>query len=209
MVEWSSCSASKLFCHHNLVGCCISEAAVFTLHVPPSLLLEENDQDCGTSGSIGGYFLPLLFPKHFVFPPSRSWHQKPFWGSNLSENKVNYIQFMNLLEHKTVIFLPLSRPQYPLLQITFSTACDSLSSEWRKKTTLHINVVNTCILPRLLYMQVYLGKYMYVHVTLYCRGIWTGTKRHWLLTVIWQRNQFCGFDWNANIVLHLHVSVGE
>lgn len=31
-----------------------------------------------TSGSIGGYFLPLLFPKHFVFPPSRSWHQKPF-----------------------------------------------------------------------------------------------------------------------------------
>lgn len=38
-----------------------------------------------TSGSISGYLRPLLFPKHFVFPPSSSWHQKPFLGSNLNK----------------------------------------------------------------------------------------------------------------------------
>lgn len=117
-------SSRQLFCHHNLVYhglVAIREAAAFPLHVPPPQIFSvsflfftggKNEQESGTSGSIGGYFLPLLFPKHLVFPPSRSWHQKPFWGSNLSENEVNYIQFMNLLDYKTVIFLHLSRPQY-------------------------------------------------------------------------------------------------
>ena len=36
-----------------------------------------------TSKSISGYFRPLLFPRHLVFPPSSSWHQNPFFGSNL------------------------------------------------------------------------------------------------------------------------------
>lgn len=36
-----------------------------------------------TSESISGYFRPLLLPKHLVFPPSSSWHQNPFFGSNL------------------------------------------------------------------------------------------------------------------------------
>lgn len=36
-----------------------------------------------TSRSISGYFRPLLLPRHLVFPPSSSWHQNPFFGSNL------------------------------------------------------------------------------------------------------------------------------
>lgn len=36
-----------------------------------------------TSKSISGYLRPLLFPRHLVFPPSSSWHQNPFFGSNL------------------------------------------------------------------------------------------------------------------------------
>jgi len=36
---------------------------------------------------MGGYLRPLLFPKHLVLPPSNSWHQKPFWGSNLSTDR--------------------------------------------------------------------------------------------------------------------------
>lgn len=36
---------------------------------------------------MSGYLLPLLFPKHLVFPPSSSWHQKPFFGSNLQCEK--------------------------------------------------------------------------------------------------------------------------
>ena len=36
-----------------------------------------------TSKSISGYFRPLLLPRHLVFPPSSSWHQNPFFGSNL------------------------------------------------------------------------------------------------------------------------------
>lgn len=80
------------------VGChCQSDCCVFffclslfktfhSMHIsffPPWALIYFNLKYKFTSGSIGGYFLPLLFPKHFVFPPSRSWHQKPFWGSNL------------------------------------------------------------------------------------------------------------------------------
>ena len=42
----------------------------------------------GTSVSIAGYFLPLLFPRHLVLPPSSSWHQKPFCGSNLEEETI-------------------------------------------------------------------------------------------------------------------------
>lgn len=38
-----------------------------------------------TSESIGGYFLPLLFPRHLVFPSSRSWHQNPLCESNLKQ----------------------------------------------------------------------------------------------------------------------------
>lgn len=45
------------------------------------VILAVNDR---TSGSMSGYLRPLLFPKHLVFPPSSSWHQKPFLGSNLS-----------------------------------------------------------------------------------------------------------------------------
>lgn len=41
-----------------------------------------------TSVSMSGYRRPLLFPKHLVFPPSSSWHQKPFFGSNLQIQKV-------------------------------------------------------------------------------------------------------------------------
>lgn len=36
-----------------------------------------------TSGSMSGYLRPLLLPRHLVFPPSSSWHQNPFLGSNL------------------------------------------------------------------------------------------------------------------------------
>lgn len=39
-----------------------------------------------TSTSMSGYLLPLLFPKHLVLPPSSSWHQKPFFGSNLHQS---------------------------------------------------------------------------------------------------------------------------
>lgn len=45
-----------------------------------------------TSESIGGYFLPLLFPRHFVFPSSRSWHQKPLWESNLKAEEMDRIK---------------------------------------------------------------------------------------------------------------------
>lgn len=41
-----------------------------------------------TSGSIGGYFLPLLFPRHFVLPSSNNWHQNPLWESNLKKKKL-------------------------------------------------------------------------------------------------------------------------
>lgn len=58
------------------------------LYKKSSRLMHERGQIL-TSKSISGYFLPLLFPKHLVFPPSSSWHQNPFLGSNLQQRNNN------------------------------------------------------------------------------------------------------------------------
>lgn len=49
-----------------------------------------------TSNFISEYLFPLLFPRHLVFPPSRSWHQKPFLGSNLYRVGHNFIVKSNI-----------------------------------------------------------------------------------------------------------------
>lgn len=54
-----------------------------------------------TSKSISGYFRPLLFPRHLVFPPSSSWHQNPFFGSNLKRSEA----------YRLAICPPSSRPR--------------------------------------------------------------------------------------------------
>lgn len=43
-----------------------------------------------TSELISWYFLPLLFPRHLVRPPSSRWHQKPLLSSYLQEHKVTF-----------------------------------------------------------------------------------------------------------------------
>lgn len=68
--------------YYSTIACLYNAALIIKnerLHFAQSLLLL-----CGTSESMAGYLRPLLFPKHLVLPPSNSWHQKPFWGSNLS-----------------------------------------------------------------------------------------------------------------------------
>lgn len=57
---------------------------VYTAH----LLLLTNLRKLLTEESMSGYFLPLLFPRHFVFPPSNSWHQNPFASSNLKRTLI-------------------------------------------------------------------------------------------------------------------------
>lgn len=59
------------------------EISVLSFQTAMSFCQSSSNQANITSGSMGGYLRPLLFPRHLVFPPSSSWHQKPFWGSNL------------------------------------------------------------------------------------------------------------------------------
>ena len=89
-----------------------------------------------TSESISGYFLPLLFPKHFVFPPSRSWHQNPFFGSNLrSESSASALSLLHACHRparrppspaaarpRTGTLLPLSLIRIPA-DISLPTSC--------------------------------------------------------------------------------------
>lgn len=157
----------------DLGVCCFYHCVIFP-HWP------ELEEEYGTCGSMGGYFLPLLFPKHFVLPPSRSWHQKPFWGSNLREEENSSAQDRNLteklnetylfLDYKIVFLLPLTRSYHQQCMWQPSQA-------WRRKMTWPINTVNV-------YCQGYYTVYecwyctyqccSYVDISLSCR--WTEEK---------------------------------
>lgn len=66
----------------------IQVGLLIAFHVSTSLLLLTNLRKLLTEESMSGYFLPLLFPRHLVFPPSNSWHQNPFASSNLKRTLI-------------------------------------------------------------------------------------------------------------------------